>query len=456
LEDNKLKVDQALLLAKKKIKDGSLQEARMIYESILSKFPKNKRAQVELKRLSSKKINSNSIEPTQSELSYLVSLYNNTQFTQGLEEASRLLVSFPKSAYIQNIIGAINSKMGRFEAAVEAYKNATLVNPNFAEGFNNLGVAYYNLEKINDALLCYDKAITLKPNFADAYFNKGNALYNRGKTLEAAKAYKQAVKFNPEFVSAHNNLGNALRDLGRPEIALKAYQNALKLNPNHGNAKHMVSSLSGVNDQSAPRMFVESLFDQYAKNFDSSLINDLEYKIPQLITELILQKKSDHQLGSVLDLGCGTGIVGEQIHSYCSNLVGIDLSKNMLAQAKQKSIYNQLIHQDISEYLFQNELHFNFIIAADVFVYVGDLSNIFDLIQSKTSVPGKLVFSTEHVDGEGFNLNPSGRYSHSYDYIDQQCQRFNYTINHFSTTQLRKENNSFIKGGLYILDFRVD
>ena len=83
----------------------------------------------------------------------------------------------------------------------------------------------------------------------------------------------------------------------------------------------------------------------------------------------------DGSLGSILDLGCGTSLTGEKNSaSHCTNLEGIDLSKNMLEIAKSRNVYDKLDHVDIVEYLSNAMLDFDYFIATDVFIYVGDLS----------------------------------------------------------------------------------
>ena len=120
---------------------------------------------------------------------------------------------------------------------------------------------------------------------------------------------------------------------------------------------------------------------------------------------------------------------------------------------KKKNIYNELIKQDILGYLANSDLNFDYFIATDVFVYVGDLSDVFHLIKSRNKTGGKLVFSTENYDGDGFFLEQSGRYSHSKTYIESLSEKFAYQLRHFKTHPLRKEENQYIIGGLYILDF---
>ena len=158
-------------------------------------------------------------------------------------------------------------------------------------------------------------------------------------------------------------------------------------------------------------------------------------------------------MGSILDLGCGTGLFGNEIRGICDNLEGIDLSRAMLARAYEKNIYNTLHQTDISYHLANAQLDFDYFVAADVFVYMGDLSDVFRLVRSNNQRPGKLVFSTEHLKGKGFQLRNTGRYAHSQHYVERLCDEHNYRLNYFSTTNLRKDRGEVIVGGVYLLDF---
>jgi predicted TPR repeat methyltransferase len=183
------------------------------------------------------------------------------------------------------------------------------------------------------------------------------------------------------------------------------------------------------------------------------LVYNLEYKIPRVIAEIIIKDSKFDLLGSIMDLGCGTGLFGAEIKQFCKRLEGIDLSQKMLDEAMKKDIYNKLIKEDILAYLSNASLNFDYFVSTDVFIYIGDLSDIFRLIKSRNKTGGKLVFSTEDYDGDGFFLEQSGRYSHSKKYIVGLCKKFGFELRHFETQALRKDKNQYISGGLYILEF---
>ena len=124
--------------------------------------------------------------------------------------------------------------------------------------------------------------------------------------------------------------------------------------------------------------------------------------MPQVLAKMAIEHQSKKSFGSVLDLGCGTGLMGFELRGSTQRLEGIDLSSKMLKQAKSKEIYDRLIQGDITEFLTSAELDFNYYFAADVFIYIGDLFKIFSLIKDRNKEGGKLIFSTEHSEKSGF------------------------------------------------------
>ena len=408
-------------MAKKKEKEGDRWEAKSIHKDVLAKFSKHRRARDGLNAPSGGLVRTTSKfqDPPQDQLQALMNLYNQGQLQQALAQAESLVGQFPTSAILFNVQGAILKGLGQLLSSVEAYK----------------------------------KSIAIKPDYADAYSNMGLTLTHQGNLDGATEAYKKALVIKPNYPEAFNNLGFALRKQGKLDEAADAFKQALAIKPNYPEASHMASSLTGKTTNTAPREYVENLFDGYATKFDQSLVGNLEYGIPEAVRQLAVQKHGSGSLGSILDLGCGTGLTGVKIREFCSNLEGIDLSSKMLELARTKKVYDKLDHVDIVQYLSKAELDFDYFISTDVFIYVGELSEVFSLIKARNKKPGKLIFSTEHTEKEGFHLEKSGRYSHSLSYIEKLCKKFNFSISHFSQTNLRKEKGSFLIGGLYLLDF---
>ena len=362
-----------------------------------------------------------------------------------IQEAQELyegvLQAFPKNKRAQQGLAALNKSN---------QLNATQSPP---QGTINQLIDLYNQGQLA-AVVEQAQALTRQyPNALIIWNILGGAAAQTGQIDEAINAFKRVTAIKPDYADAYNNMGLVLKDQGKLEEAIEAYKKALSLKPDYVEASHILSALTGKTTKSAPREYVENMFDRYAYKFDQSLVEKLSYDIPKVITQLAVEKHGSGSLGSILDLGCGTGLTGEKIRPYCTILEGIDLSRNMLEIAKSRNLYDKLDHVDIVGYLSNAELDFDYFIATDVFIYVGDLSEVFRLIKVRNRKPGKLMFSTEHTNGKGFHLEKSGRYSHSKSYIEELCREFKFSISHFSETNLRKEKGSFLIGGLYLLDF---
>jgi len=125
---------------------------------------------------------------------------------------------------------------GRLNEAINHYRMAVEINPNYAEAHNNLGTALFQQGKTDAAIPHFQEALKIKPHFADAHYNLGNALLQNGDADEAITQFQAAVQIDPGYAPAHNNLGDALLQKGSLEEAIAQYQTALQINPDNANA----------------------------------------------------------------------------------------------------------------------------------------------------------------------------------------------------------------------------
>ena len=233
-----LKLDQALRLAKKKAKEGSLAEAKRIYQDVLVKFPKNKRAIDGVKALAGGPVGKafKVQDPPQYQLQSLIDLYSQGLLQQALEQATVLLQKFPSSGVLYNIFGAAYKGLGQFDAAIEAYSKALAIEPENAQFYSNMGVALQDQGNLEEAMEAYNKALAIKPDYAEAYNNMGIALQEQGKLEEAIEAYNKALAIKPDYADAYNNMGVTLKDQGKLEEAIEAYNKALSIKPDYAEA----------------------------------------------------------------------------------------------------------------------------------------------------------------------------------------------------------------------------
>src|SRR5207248_9954850 len=112
-----------------------------------------------------------------------------------------------------------------------------------------------------------------------------------------------------------HTLGNLLDDAGDVAQASTAYRRALEINPNLVEATYDLAALTdAIPPPAMPRPYVTRLFDDFAPTFERRLVAELDYRVPEGLREAV----TAHLLSSpatvldVLDLGCGTGLVGKQ------------------------------------------------------------------------------------------------------------------------------------------------
>jgi len=121
-----------------------------------------------------------------------------------------------------------------------------------------------------------------------------------------------------------------------------------------------------------------SVFDGCADTFDKHLVQELDYDTPHRLVELICRCAGPATAQwNVLDLGCGTGLSGSAIAPYARNLVGVDLSANMLTQARALGLYQRLEQQELLQLMHDEPAaSYDLIIAADVLIYFGQLDTV--------------------------------------------------------------------------------
>ncbi|MDA9813249.1 tetratricopeptide repeat protein [Planktomarina temperata] len=233
-----LKLDQAIKLAKKKSKDGSLEEAKRIYQDILTKFPKNKRASDGLKGLVGTPVGkaSKAEGAPKDELQSLIALHNNGQLALVVEQAQILTKQYPKAFAVWNLMGVSAAQIGQLDQAIFAFKRVLAIQPDYADAYYNMGNALKEQGKLEEAIEAYNKALAIKPDFADAYYNMGIVLQEQGKLEEASEAYNKALAIKPDYADAYNNMGNALKEQVKLEEAIEAYNKALAIKPDYADA----------------------------------------------------------------------------------------------------------------------------------------------------------------------------------------------------------------------------
>lgn len=378
-----------------------------------------------------------------------------------VEYYNKALLIKPDLVVAHNNLGFALQSQGKFDEAAESFQHALLLNPDFAEAHNNLGNALQSQGRFEEAVEGFRHALSLSPDFVDAHYNLGNAYKDLKRFEESEASYRKALAINPEHVNALNSLGGLLMECERPNEAMDCFQQVVRLDPNNAAAAHLIASMTGVDSASAPSQYVAELFDGFASNFEASLVEKLNYKIPKKLVDLITDfARPAVEKWDILDLGCGTGLVGPAIAPYARQLVGVDLSAGMLAKAQEKKLYQRLERSELLAMMKgEKALSYDVIIAADVFVYIGRLDEIMAEIKRLLRPGGILAFSVEAMEAlsnEGgikdYQLNQTGRYAHSSGYIDRMALVNGFKKHSLTPSDIRLEKGKPVQGWVALME----
>ena len=146
------------------------------------------------------------------------------------------------------------------------------------------------------------------------------------------------------------------------------------------------------------------------------------------------------------------GLVGAAFSTLANRLDGVDLSTGMLAKARERGIYTDLIEKDVCHALEKLNHSYDLILSADVFIYIGDLDEVFSLATKRMHGGSLFAFSIEVIEGDkNYCLDYTGRYRQSLDYIQRLAQAYGLENVHCAPVIVRTENDKPVGGYIVVL-----
>jgi predicted TPR repeat methyltransferase len=387
----------------------------------------------------------------------IAALFQEAMEHQQASQPEQAIVCLQKAAELQPQLAAIHYNMGviyfdqgNFDDAAAAYQQAHERAPEDPDILYNLAITFKNQGKILDAAANYEELLSLFPEDTDASYNLGIIYKEMGDKEKAITCFKKIISQDASYLPAYNHLAHLYHKAGDIDKAIPCYQQVIRLDPSHTAARHMLASLQGKTTDTAPSEYVKEVFDHFA-DYDQSMQNNLNYTTPKQLRELLERSRPEgKKFANGLDLGCGTGLSGEAFQDVMNTFTGIDLSPVMLAKAHEKGIYSTLHEIELTSFLEMSTGEYDFFIAADVFVYLGNLEPLFRQIKKHAAPDACFLFSTEATD-KAFILQDTGRYGHSERYIRKLAEETGFSVKSCASANIRKEKGEWIKGNLYLL-----
>lgn len=341
----------------------------------------------------------------------------------------------------------------RWNEAGEAFERALASSPGNARTWYRLGNVREEQGRDADAIACFEKALALDPSNAQAWNNLGGAQQRLGHVEQAADAFRRSIAADPMLPQPYLNLGRLHVLRGEHALAGECFAAGLARHPADPTFAHLAAAVRGEATARAPEGYVVQLFDSMAGRFEEHLVKDLEYRVPEALVRLAQPALRAAAPARAIDLGCGTGLVGAALAGTGVELTGVDLSPRMLEVAAARRVYVKLEQGEIAAVLGRvapGSMHAVF--AADVFIYVGDLADVFAAAGRALAPRGVFAFSVEGLEQGSYRLLPSGRYAQSPAYLRELAARSGLAERRLARTPIRRDGRGFAEGWLALFE----
>lgn len=366
---------------------------------------------------------------------------------EGIELVRAALRSIPRHADAHNNLGNIHKECAHFSEAEACYRKALACAPRHADALGNLALTLEAQERPAEAYEVYKQLLEHAPQLGRAHYLMGLFVRSHVASVDdvalAIPFFRDAIRLDGHNVQALKELGIALYLCGQREEAIGVYRDWLEREPGNPIARHMLASCGG---EAAPARaddaYVRQTFDSFANSFDEQLLNNLDYRAPQLLMDALAHVlDAPHAALDVLDAGCGTGLCGPLIRPYARQLSGVDLSGGMVAKARTRGGYDALEVAELSQWLQAHPRSFDLVLSADTLIYFGELRMVLAAAWDALQPDGWLAFTLEVLDGEDerFELSSSGRYQHTRRYVERALGAAGFTGVTITCESLRKE-----------------
>lgn len=315
-------------------------------------------------------------------------------------------------------------RAGHLEMATDLISQAITANGDMPDLHYNLAIVLKAQGRLKEAAASYQRAILLKPDYADAHNNLGNVWKTLGEGDKARASFEHALRCRPGNADTHYNLGILCSDLGDGEEAARHFHRCLDQDPADSRGAAMLLARMGqaaIPERTPPAQLV-NLYDVRSQFWD----RESTYFGHALVAEE-LQKHLEHARPDILDIGCGTGLVGGQIRRLAGKLDGIDFSRAMLEKAQDKKHYDRLDQADLVPFMTAHKGGYDVITGAATLIHFGSLQAVFQATAHCLRDKGLFVFTlfpnedkdTDFAVASNDRLAQSGCYTHSAAYVER-------------------------------------
>ena len=137
-------------------------------------------------------------------------------------------------------------------------------------------------------------------------------------------------------------------------------------------------------------------YDEWAQSYDDDLTS-WSYQAPTVVAEAVVTRQP--AAGSVLDVGCGTGLVGRalRVRGFAGQILGLDISEASLEIARQHGAYDSLEQADLQRPLPIEDDSVDAVVCVGVMTYLPDVEAVWREF-ARVARPGGIVVATQRED----------------------------------------------------------
>lgn len=372
----------------------------------------------------------------------------------GMDDAAAAVMALPGSFEAKTLLATCLSEAGQHDEALFFFHQVFAAQPGNALAAAMLAMAFMraNRHEAAEELYALAEGLSGKPRGL-VTLRAQNAIL-AGEAQRAVAILEAARAAAPPESGLWSMLGQAYHRLGLIDRAGEAYAEASALEPDNAYLRHLAIAVGArpAEGDRASEQYVTEVFDGFATRFEESLFS-LGYRIPGVMLRMIEAQHPDvaegrARLGDILDLGCGTGLMGAALHDLLGGrLVGVDLAPRMLEAAQTKQVYTELRCADILAAMRGDDTRYAVILMADLLCYFGALEEVFAAARPRLAPGGFLLFSIEAGEpGTDWVLTRNARYQQSAEYVRAALSQAGLVASEFREEVLRFENGKPVKG----------
>src|SRR5947209_8744509 len=152
------------------------------------------------------------------------------------------------------------AQAGDLQGAVEQFRAALRLDPNYVDAWFHLGLAYHQARKTDEAMEALEETLRQRPEYLEARYMLADCCAKRGDLKGELKLLAEVMRTQPGFAEAHYNYGLALKNQEKVQEAVEELRAAVRLSPD--NPKYLLAlgvGLAAVDKREAVEVLRKAL-----------------------------------------------------------------------------------------------------------------------------------------------------------------------------------------------------